>query len=86
MRIGRTVILGINVQIGEIATPATGHQNFFTNLIAAIEHPNFSPTLTRRQRTKKTGRTAANDNTINTRFLCQRLAPPQIQSSLYNSR
>jgi hypothetical protein len=74
------------VQIGEIATPATGHQNFFTNLIAAIKHEYFSPTLTCRQGTKKTGCTATNDNTINTRFLYQRFAPPQIQSSVYNSR
>ena len=63
------------MQIEKIATSATRHQNFFANLITAIEHQHFSPTLARRQRTKKTRSTAVDATTINTYFLCQRLVP-----------
>ena len=74
------------MQIGKVTTSATKHQNFLANLIPAIEHQHFSPTLARRQRTKKARCTAANNTTINTYFVCQRLVPSQIQSGVCNSR
>jgi hypothetical protein len=64
MWIGRKITLGRHLQIGEITPSATGHQDFFTNLVGALQDQYVTPAASRSDATHKAGGTGTDDDQV----------------------
>jgi hypothetical protein len=52
------------MQVGEIAAPTAGHQDFFAHLIGTFQNQHTPPTPGRSDRTQQSGSTCADNNQV----------------------
>ena len=64
MRIGGDEILGLAVQIGEIAAPAAGDEDLLANAIGVLQHGDPAATLAGFDGTHQSGCAAAENNYV----------------------
>ncbi len=65
MRIGRKVVRRLGKHVGEVTTPATGHQDFLADLISMVEHQYLTATLASSNGTHQASGSSTDNNNIN---------------------
>ena len=59
------IIISTDIVIGEIAAPATGHQDFLASLVGVIDHQHIAATFTRFAGTHQASCTGTDNQYIN---------------------
>lgn len=64
VRVVRQKVAGLAVQVGEVAAPATGHQDFLAGLVGMVEQQHAAPAGSRGHRAHQPGGAGTDDDNL----------------------